>query len=495
MKVRTFVFVLLLAGCAAFAQTPSAGVVGRITDATGGVIPGVTIKITNLDTNISQEGISNDVGDYTIPYLSPGRYVLEAANPGFRTYKREEFSLVVDQTLRLDIRLEVGAENETVTVTDTPPVLNTETATRGEVTNKDEIAELPLDGRNFSDLALLTGGVIPKGDGGDGSYAVNGARADNGGFLLDGMNNTQRRNTAMVVNPPIEGVQEFKMLTSGYSAEYGRYAGGMLTVVTKSGTNRLRGSLYEFIRNDMLDAAGFFDPVKSKLRRNQFGATVTGPVYFPTIYDGRNRSFFMFTWDSLRLIDGKTQRGVVPDPAMLQGNFTGVTDSFGKPINLTDTTTKKPFPNNQIPASRLDPVAQKLAKYYPEPNFSSGPYNFISQGNATNNFNSFGVKIDHNVNDRDRVTFGGFWRTRADWDPVMNSRSPIPLFGSTNDTFELLMYIRYLHSITNTMFLETAANFSRKTNNQVWPTRTGQPRPVLQVGPGTRLRPAHRTSK
>ncbi len=477
MRFRIFVFVLLLATCTALAQTPSTGVVGRITDATGGVIPGVTIKITNLDTNVTQEGISNDTGDYTVPFLNPGRYVLEASNPGFRTYKREEFTLAVDQTLRLDMRLEVGAENETVTVTDTPTVLNTETATRGEVTNKDEIAELPLDGRNFSDLALLTGGVIPKGDGGDGSYAVNGARADNGGFLLDGMNNTQRRNTAMVVNPPIEGVQEFKMLTSGYSAEYGRYAGGMLTVVTKSGTNRLRGSIYEFLRNDMLDASGFFDPihdngdrVKSKLRRNQFGATVSGPIYFPTMYDGRNRSFFMFTWDSLRLIDGKNQRGVVPDPVMLKGDFSAATDSYGKPIKITDTTTKKQFPNNQIPANRLDPVAQKLATYYPQPNLTgSGPYNFISTGNATQNFDSFGVKIDHNINDTDRVTAGGFWRTRADWDPIMTSRSPIPLFGSTNDTFELLMYIRYLKSISATMFLDTAVNYSRKTNNQVWP--------------------------
>ena len=123
----------------------------------------------------------------------------------------------MEQVLRIDIPLEVGATSETVTVNDTPPVLNTETATRGEVTTEDEIKELPLDGRNFGDLALLTGGVIPKGDGGDGSYAVNGARADNGGFLLDGMNNTQRRNTGAMINPPIEGVQEFKMLTSGYT--------------------------------------------------------------------------------------------------------------------------------------------------------------------------------------------------------------------------------------------------------------------------------------
>src|SRR5213079_2116496 len=142
------------------------------------------------------------------------------------TYKHAEFTLAVEQELRLDIGLTVGATSDSITITDTPPVLNTEGGGRGEVTNNQGITEMPLDGRNFSDLALLTGGVIPKGDGGDGQYAVNGARPDNISFLLDGMNNTQRRNTGPMVNPPIEGVQEFKMMTSGYSSEFGRYAGG-----------------------------------------------------------------------------------------------------------------------------------------------------------------------------------------------------------------------------------------------------------------------------
>ena len=187
----------VLCACSVYGQTPTASVVGRITDATGAVIPGVTIKVTNLDTNVSHTASSNEVGDYTIPYLNPGRYSLEASSAGFRTYKRAEFTLAVEQILRIDIPLEVGAASESITVNEAPPLLNTETATRGEVTTQEEIKELPLDGRDFTDLALLTGGVIPKGDGGDGSYAVNGARADNAGFLVDGMNNTQRRNTGV----------------------------------------------------------------------------------------------------------------------------------------------------------------------------------------------------------------------------------------------------------------------------------------------------------
>lgn len=460
---------VVFCACYVHGQTPTASVVGRITDATGAVIPGVTVKVTNLDTNVSHTGSTNEVGDYTIPYLNPGRYSLEASAAGFRTYKRAEFTLAVEQILRIDIPLEVGAAAESITVNEAPPLLNTETATRGEVTTQEEIKELPLDGRDFTDLALLTGGVIPKGDGGDGTYAVNGARADNAGFLVDGMNNTQRRNTGAMITPPLEGVQEFKMLTSGFSAEYGRYAGGMLTVVTKSGTNKLRGSLYEFMRNDALDATGYFSVEKSKLRRHQFGATLSGPVYLPKIYDGRNRTFFMFTWETLKLINGKSVRTLVPEPEMLRGDFSKAVDGFGKPVALTDALNRVPFPNNQIPASRINPVAAKMGSYYPAPNLRAGVFNYISQGNATTDSNNFGIKADHNLSQRDRLTLSAFWRSNDSWDPIMTTRSPIPFFGSTNNTPSVLAYIRYLRSLTPTLFLEASANFSRRTNNQVWP--------------------------
>ncbi|MBS1828109.1 MAG: TonB-dependent receptor [Acidobacteria bacterium] len=462
-------FALLFLTSALFSQTPSASVTGRVTDGSGAVIPGVAITVKNVDTNIVSKATSNEVGDFTVPYLHPGRYTLEASNAGFRTFKQAEFQLAVDQALRLDIPMELGSTTESITVTEAPPVLNTENGTRGQVITKEEIADIPLDSRSFSDLALLTGGVIPKGDGGDGSYAVNGGRADNTGFLIDGMNNTQRRNTGAVINPPLEGVQEFKMITSGFSAEYGRYAGGVLTVVTKSGSNRFRGSLYEFFRNDAMDATGYFDVQKSKLRRNQFGATIMGPVYIPKLYNGRDKTFFMVTWESLRVTDGKTQRGIVPLPEMLQGDFSRVTDAFGRPLRIVDPlATRTPFPNNQIPVSRLNPVSLKMAAYYPAPNLV-GANNFISQGNLTQSYNNTGIKVDHNISERDRLTFSTFWRPNSNYDPVVNSRSPLPIFGLKNNTLDLLSYARYLHTLTPSMFLELSASFSRKTNNQLWP--------------------------
>jgi outer membrane receptor protein involved in Fe transport len=464
-------FLALFLGVAglALAQNPSASVVGRITDPAGAVVPGVTVKITNLDTNQSQQVSSNEVGDFTVPYLNPGRYALEATTAGFKSFRQSEFTLTVEQTLRIDIPLTIGAVGEAIEVKDAPPVLNTESSARGEVTTHDEIVEMPLDGRNFSDLALLTGGVIPKADGGDGQYAVNGARSDNIAFLVDGVNNTQRRNTGPVMQLPLEGVQEFKMMTSGYSAEYGRYAGGVLTVVTKSGTNRLRGAITEFMRNDAFDATGYFDVTKSKLRRNQFGATVSGPVVLPGIYKGQNRTFFMFTWESLRVIDGKTQRGIVPWPEMLKGDFTRAVDALGKPLKITDTLAKAPFPNNQIPLSRIDPVSLKMAAFFPQPNLTGGANNFISQGNSTTTTDNFGLKIDHQLSDKDRITVNGYWRPNASWDPIVSGRSPLPLFGLVNDNSDVLAYARWLRTISPTMYLDATASFSRKTNNQRWP--------------------------
>ncbi len=476
MKITSLWIVLLVAAGVAFAQTPTASIVGRITDASGAVIPGVAIKVTNPDTNLSRSALSSEDGNYEIPFLNPARYVLEASATGFHTYRREEITLQVDQVLRLDIRLEIGAVQETVNVVaEALPALNTETSTLGDVTSKDEIAELPLAGRAFADLAYLSGGVGPKASGADGSFAVNGARADNGGFLLDGMNNTQRRNTNAMVDLPVEGVQEFKMLTSGFSAEYGRYSGGMLSVVTKSGTNQLKGSLYDFLRNDLLDARGYFDPDKSKLRRNQFGATVSGPVYIPKIYDGRNRTFFLFTWESLRQIAGLTQLGLVPTPAMLRGDFSK--DDSGKALLIKDpllsgncrtSDTRACFPNSQIPLGRQDPVALKLAKYFPAPNYTSGTYNFLARDNSTDRFDSFGIKIDHSLGDKDRLTGSIFWRPASNWGPI-DSKNTIPYFGTANNTLQLLTYLKYLKILSPTLLLEASVNYSHRSNNEVWP--------------------------
>ncbi len=465
------VLLSLLFAAGAAAQSSSATLVGRVTDSTGAVVPNVALTAINIDTNQSRKAASNEAGEYTIPFLPPGSYRLEAVYSGFRAYKLAQLPLQVDQTQRVDIVMEVGTAAESITVSDTPPALNTDTGARGEVTTAEEIKELPLDGRNFADLAYLTGGVIPKGDGGDGAFAVNGARADNFGFVIDGVENTQKRNTGAMVNPPIESVQEFKVITSGFNAEYGRYAGGVLSVSTKSGTNRLRGAFYEFVRNDMFDARAFFAVTKPKLRRNQYGFNVTGPVRLPKIYNGRDRTFFSFSWDSLDAVTGKTQRGITPWPEYLKGDFSRATNALGRPLAVVDPlAANAPFPRNQIPVSRFDPVSVRMAAYYPAPNLvGGGVNNFISQGNGTNNNNGYNARVDHRLTASDQLSFAVIWSKNDSWDPVADSRSPLPIFGSVNQPLSLLSYVRWVKTLTPALILDAKASFSRKTNNQRWP--------------------------
>jgi hypothetical protein len=461
---RLLIFTAVTGACL-MAQTPTASVLGRVVDGSGAVVPGVSIKVTNQDTNQPRSSVTNGAGDYTIPYLNPGRYTMEADANGFATYKHSGFTLVVDQEQRIDIKLEVGATTQTVTVVETPEALNTESGARGDVTSNAELTEMPLNGRNYSDLAYLTGGVVPKGADGDGQFAVNGARADNVSFMVDGMNNTQRRNTTVMVSPPLEGIQEFKLITSGFSAEYGRFAGGVLSMVTKAGGNRLRGSLYEFLRNDALDARNFFDGTKSKLIQNQFGATLSGPVVLPKIYNGHDKTFFLVSWESQRRIGGSTTRGIVPQQQMLQGDFSQALDAYGKPETIIDPLAKNaPFPGNKIPAARLDPVALAIASYYPKPNLLGSVNNYLAQANSTSDFDKYSFKVDHTLGPNDRLTFSTMWNNSQSLSPFQ--RSPVAIFGATNNTFGLLSGIRYIHTFSPSLFNEASANFSRNTLNQ-----------------------------
>ncbi len=466
---------LLLFGLAgtAFAQAPSASVVGRVVDASGAVIPNVAIKVANVDTNQVRTGATNAAGDYTVPYLQPGKYTLEADSAGFSTHRQAQFNLDLDQEQRIDIRMEVGTQGQSITIAETPEALNTENGSRGDVTSNAEITEMPLNGRNYSDLSFLTGGVVPKADNTDGQFSVNGGRADNVGFMIDGMNNTQRRNTNVMVTPPLEGVQEFKVITSGFSAEYGRFAGGLVSMVTKSGGNKFKGSLYEFLRNNALDARNFFDATKSKLIQNQFGATLTGPVLIPRIYRGRDKTFFLASWESSRAISGITARGVVPQTAFLSGDFSKATDALGKPETITDPLAKNTaFPGNRIPTSRLDPVALAIAAYYPKPNVLGNVNNYIAQANSNTSGDKFNTKVDHALGENDRLTLSALWNTNITASPFIVNRSPVVPFGTNNDTFGVLAGIRYIHIFSANLFNEASSNFSRSTLRQV-PTGNG----------------------
>ena len=304
-------------------------------DASGALVPGATIQLKNQGTGEVRRGVSDEAADFTIPNLAPGLYDVTVEHQGFRTLRLDGLELQVEQVARLDLKLDVGSISETVEVTASIPVLNTENASRGDVIVSQEVLEMPLDGRDFNDLAFLVPGVTRAAQGSTGSnLSVNGARQNNSNFFVDGFNNQNSRQGNAQARPPIDAVQEFKMQVSGYSAEYGRLAGGVMNLALKSGTNQLHGSLFEFLRNDVFDARNFFDVEKSKLRRNQFGGALNGPVYIPKVYDGRNRTFFLGSWESYRQVIGVNQLGRVPSDLERAGDFSQTTDANGKKISL-----------------------------------------------------------------------------------------------------------------------------------------------------------------
>src|SRR5260370_3399307 len=321
MRTKTKIVALLFAALLTFmlagigmAEELTAALVGRVTDTSHASILDAEIKVLNVNTNQVRTARSGSGGEYTVSNLLPGVYEVTIDKAGFKQLREANLELKADQTARLDASLQVGAITQTVEVSAQVPLINTETSSKGDVVSPNEIAEIPLNGRDFNDLAFTVPGVQPGEQGAKGSkYVVNGARADSSNVIIDGFNDENARDAGVQVSPPLDALQEFKFQTSGYSAEYGRLAGGVVNMLLKSGGNRLHGSLFEFVRTDMFDAPNFFDlTTKNKHRRNHFVGTLNGPVVLPKLYDGHDRTFFIVSWDSQRQGQGSPSISIVP---------------------------------------------------------------------------------------------------------------------------------------------------------------------------------------
>ena len=311
------IFIVLGATVAA-AQT--ARITGRVTDASGAVVPDAQVIVTNPAMGIETRVTSNDEGYYTVPLLQPAAHTISVQKQGFRTTTRSGVVLQVEQVANIDFALEVGNIAEEVVVTAAAPLLDSETSSRGQVIDNRAVEELPLNGRNFLQLARLTPGVVeqPRGDraASGGSFTANGVRATLNNFLLDGVDNNSRivdiqNSSNVVVQPSVDAIEEFKVQTSSYSAEYGYAAGALVNATIKSGTNSFNGSLFEFVRNDVFDARDFFLPPtqeKQKLRRNQFGGVLGGPII-------REKAFFFGSYEGTLERRGVTYVRTVPDAA------------------------------------------------------------------------------------------------------------------------------------------------------------------------------------
>ena len=407
--VPVLVAVVALLPAVSFGQAGNSTITGVVKDSTGAALPGVVVKIVNEATGVAVETVSNEVGFYRASSLVPGKYRVEASLDGFESFVRPGVTVEVGQTLGLDLTLGIAGRSETINVrADAPPLVESQSSNIGQVVNQEMLAALPLPNRAASSLVALAPGVIMI-DPGVGTaenypiFSVAGGRARNQNFILDGGNAS---NAVGLTRPqqltalPVDAMQEFKVITNNYSAEYGHSTGGVVTMSTRSGTSQFRGTAFESLQNDALNAKNFFATTKPPIRLNQFGGTFGGPIV-------RGRTFFFGSWERTKQVTSEPIVSTVPTLANRAGDFSDLRSSSGQPVIIYDPVTRQPFQGNVIPQDRLDPVAGAAMQYFPVPN---------REGTLTNANNYVGInessldrdilvgRVDHRLRADDLVT-------------------------------------------------------------------------------------------
>ncbi len=436
MSHRLFALLLLAASgwVALFAQTPTATLQGTVVDPSGAVVPDATVVITNIGTNESVQVSTSSEGRYLRPFLPPGTYVITVEKTGFRTVRQENIKLDVAQNRSVDVTLEVGAIAQQVEISAALAALDINTSSIGQVIENKRIMDLPLNGRSPFSLANLTPGVNPTGGGA--TPAMGGGRNATSELQIDGMTDIAPENNIGINNrvyePQVDAVAEFSVQVNSLAAEYGRFAGGVINVVTRSGTNSMHGTAYDYLRNSVLDANDFFanraGRGKGSFKRNQWGGTVGGPIFIPHLYNGKNKSFFFVGFEGTNARSLSVYTGTVPPAAWRAGDFSNLKTSGGQPITIYDPSTvradpnnpgkyiRDPFAGNLIPSTRFDPVAVTMMKYFPDPNTTPvNPYtyanDFTSSGTGPSNSYRVDTRIDHSFSEKWRM----FARVSTGW--------------------------------------------------------------------------------
>ncbi|HKQ73798.1 MAG TPA: TonB-dependent receptor [Blastocatellia bacterium] len=366
---------------AVMAQTATGQITGAVRDANGAVLAKAKVKVNSELTGITRETTTNEEGIYVFPLLPVGVYAVTVEQQGFRSAKRANISINVDQIVRADFELTVGEVSAIVEVESGAVALDTETSSVGQIVSQKQVTQLPLNGRNFLSLLFLNGGTVETNgeqgtmrQGAGNAISINGARPTSNNYMLDGTSNTDTALGTPAAILSVDAIQEFKEQTATYSAEYG-FSANQVNIVSKRGTNDIHGTVFWFGRNDAFDANNFFNNArgidKTKLRQNQYGFVAGGPVWIPKLYNGRNRSFFLVNYEGYNQTRGQADLQIVPTPDQLAGRFTST---------IIDPLTGQPFPNNVVPQNRWSRLAQLATqKYWPAPNFTGagGNYNRV----------------------------------------------------------------------------------------------------------------------
>lgn len=403
MRILTLSAALVFAVAPVLAQVQAGRIVGTITDPNKASVPNARVTIINNGTNETQTLITNNAGDFVLTPVNPGFYRVDVVAQGFARAQAKNVEVVIGQSARVDIALQIGEVATTVEVNSTAPLLNTESGTLAQEITNQQIVDLPLNGRSFYELARLTpGATLLPGTGNllriranyESGTSISGVRGNQTSFFLDGVDTTDHHQGGTLIQTSIDALQEFQIQQSEYTAEY-RNAGGVLNGSTKSGTNEIHGVLFEFLRNDKLDSRNFFALQRDVLKRNQFGGGVGGPLTLPKLYNGRNRTFFFINYEAMRQRAGQVFNSLVPSPAQKNGNF-----SAPGLNTIYDPTTKAPFTGNIIPASRLSSQALFFAKYLADPN--SGNRAIFAPSQALDQ-DQFTIRIDQTINNANRA--------------------------------------------------------------------------------------------
>ena len=444
------------------AQETTGSITGVVKDPTGAVIVGAAISASNSATGGEFRTVSDESGSYQFPLLRSGNYRLAVESKGFQRVVQANVTVNTSERARIDFTLSVGQLTDTINVTAETPLLQSEKVTIGQVVEQRTIQSIPLATRNFTQILGTSAGVV--GDvynadnpgTGSASVSVNGARRGSNNLLVDGVPTTNPLNNAPDGDgtPSIEFLSEFKVMTSLFSAEYGRNLGSAINVTTRSGTNQLHGSAYEFLRNTKLNARPFFNPVRGQNNQNQYGANVGGPVLVPKVYNGKDRTFFFFGFESSRQRNANSSNAaiqrIVPTLAMRNGDF-----SQRRVIN--DPATGQPFPGAIIPASRINPISKSIQdKFIPVPNFSLGANNFFAAQSIATDIDMWTVKFDHRFGQNDTISGRWFKSKQGDLTPFGNG---LPGFGTVANRQKDSGNITYTHLFSATQVLEGRFGF------------------------------------
>jgi hypothetical protein len=418
MDFRRVAVLLTIMSIPGFAQDRGT-ITGIITDASGSAVPDANIRVTNPQTGLTQRTITGGDGTFTVPYLPPGGYTVAAEKTGFKTAEATGIRVEVATTSRVDLQLQVGQVADTVEVTGVAPAVVSERSDLGRVVNTQTIIDLPLSisGGLRDNLAftILTPGTVLTAPGDNNSLRIGGGLSAGHSMLLDGAEaNSERRNDSGFQSVSTDAIAEFRVISNSYSAEYGRTGNGIINFTTKSGTNELHGSLFEYFRNEKLNARQFFSAQRAIVRQNDFGGTAGGPVYLPRIYDGRNKAFFFFSYEKSKFRAGNPSGfSSVPPLAMRQGDFSGWTDANGNVIPIYDPATTRvvgstivrdQFPGNIIPQNRITQVAATMNKYIPNPERTGLFNNIATVGAGGSDQDVWSIKGDYNITGNSRVS-------------------------------------------------------------------------------------------